>query len=88
MLNPLIMVIRLAVTWDVSPLAEERILMMDWATTRARSDGALFPPPPCSRWGLAKATVGSATVPSHLPIASEVDRLYRQLMEIHASDAT
>jgi hypothetical protein len=40
------------------PPTEERILMMDYAATRARSKGALRPP--CGRWGLAEATVARA----------------------------
>jgi hypothetical protein len=34
------------------------------------------PPPPCGQWGLVEATMARATVPSPLPTAGEVDRLY------------
>jgi hypothetical protein len=44
-----------------------------------RSD---FTPPPHSRWDRAKATTFSPP-----PTTDEVDRLYRQLMEIHAISA-
>jgi hypothetical protein len=45
-----------------------------------RSD--FTPPPPHSRWDRAKATTFSPP-----PTTDEVDRLYRQLMEIHAISA-
>jgi hypothetical protein len=64
---------------------EERILMMDYAATQARAEGALLPPR--GRWGLAEAATTKAMVFSPPPITSEVDRLYRQLTEIHTISA-
>jgi hypothetical protein len=61
--------------------AKERILMMDYATTQARAEGALIPP--CGRWGLAEDTMAKAVASSPPPTTDEVDRLYRQLMKIH-----
>jgi hypothetical protein len=58
--------------------------MMDYTATRAPSKGALLPH---GQWGIAEATVARATVHSPLPTVGEVDRLYRQLMEIHAIGA-
>jgi hypothetical protein len=39
------------------------------------------------RWGLAEATTAEAMGFSPLPTADVVDRLYRQLAEIHAINA-
>jgi hypothetical protein len=61
--------------------------MRNYATTRARSKGALLPPPG-GQWGLVEATVVRAMVSSPSPTADEVDRLYCQLTEIHAIGAT
>jgi hypothetical protein len=44
--------------------------------------------PLCGRWGLAEVTVAGTTVCSPPPTAGKVDRLYGQLMEIHAISAT
>jgi hypothetical protein len=60
--------------------------MMDYAATQARAEGALLPPR--GQWGLAKATVARSTAYSPPPTTNEVDKLYRQLTEIHATDAT
>jgi hypothetical protein len=65
-------------------LVEERISMMDYAATRAPSEGALLPP---NRWDLAEATVAMAMVSSPSLTADEVERLYRQLTKIHAINA-
>jgi hypothetical protein len=68
------------------PPAEERILVMDYTATQARSEVAL--PPPCGLGGLAEATVARAMVSSPPPTFNEVNSLYRQLTEIHTIDAT
>jgi hypothetical protein len=60
--------------------------MMDYATTQARAEGALLPPH--GRWGLADAVVAKAMASSPPPTTDEVDRLYRQLTEIHSINAT
>jgi hypothetical protein len=60
--------------------------MVDYAATRARSEGALLPP--YGQLGLAEATVARAMVSSPPPTTGEVDRLYHQLTEIHAISAT
>jgi hypothetical protein len=70
------------------PPTEERILMMDYASTRAKSEEALCTtPPPRGRWGLAEATMDGATVSSPPPTADDVDKLYREPTEIHAIGA-
>jgi hypothetical protein len=52
--------------------------MRNYATTRARSKGALLPTPtpPYGQWGLVEATVVRAMVSSPSPTTDEVDRLY------------
>jgi hypothetical protein len=70
------------------PPTEERILMMDYASTRAKSEEALrTTPPPRGRWGLAEATMDRATVSSPPPTADDVDKLYHEPTEIHAIGA-
>jgi hypothetical protein len=67
------------------PPSKESILMMDYATTRARSTRAL--PPPHRQGGLAEAIVARAMISSPPHTVDEVDRLYHQMTETHAIDA-
>jgi hypothetical protein len=62
------------------PLVEERIRMMDYATTQAWSEGVISTP--YRQWDLAEAIHFSP-----LPTVDEMDRLYRQLAEIHTIGA-
>jgi hypothetical protein len=56
--------------------------MMDYVPTRARSKGVVST---SSRgWGLAEATMTKALRVSPPPTADRVDKLYHQLVEIHA----
>jgi hypothetical protein len=55
---------------------------MDYAVTRARSEGVTFTP--CSQWDRAEATMAKATTFSPMPTTDEVDMLYCQLTKIHA----
>jgi hypothetical protein len=63
------------------PLVEERILVMNYATTQAQPKGVSSMPH--RRWGLAEATLAKAMSFSPPPTVDEVDKLYRQLEEIH-----
>jgi hypothetical protein len=56
--------------------------MIDYAPTQARSKGVISTPS-CG-WGQAEATVTRAPSASPLPTADGVDKLYCELMEIHA----
>jgi hypothetical protein len=68
--------------WHEPPLKEERILMIDYTPARGRSKGVISTP---SRgWGQADAIVAKALRASPPPAADGVDKLYRQVMEIHA----
>jgi hypothetical protein len=67
------------------PAMEERILMIDYALAQARSEGKVNAPH--HQGGLTKATKAKAVSISPPPTADEVDRLYRQLAEIHAISA-
>jgi hypothetical protein len=67
------------------PPAKKRILIIGYAATRARSEGAL--PPPRGQGSLAKATMARAMVSSPPLTTDEVDRLYHQLTEIHSIGA-
>jgi hypothetical protein len=60
---------------------KERILMMDYATTQAQSEGVISTP--CHRWDLVEAIHFSPP-----PTIDEMDRLYHQMVEIHAIGAT
>jgi hypothetical protein len=66
------------------PLVEERILMMDYATTQAQS-GVISTLR--HRRSLPEATMAKAMSFSPPPTADELDRLYRQLAKIHAIGA-
>jgi hypothetical protein len=67
------------------PLVEERILMMDYATTQAQSEGVISTLR--HRHSLAEAIMAKAMSFSPPPTADELDMLYRQLAEIHAIGA-
>jgi hypothetical protein len=60
--------------------------MIDYAPARARSKG-LISTPSCG-WGQVEATVAKAPSTSPLPTTDGVDKLYHQLVEIHAITAT
>jgi hypothetical protein len=59
--------------------------MIDYALDQARSEGKVNAPH--HQGGLTKATKAKAVSISPPPTADEVDRLYRQLAEIHAISA-
>jgi hypothetical protein len=59
--------------------------MVVYAPAHARSEGGVTTP--CHRGGLAEATVAKAMSFPPPPTTDEVDRLYRQLREIHAIGA-
>jgi hypothetical protein len=63
--------------------------MMDYAPDRAQSKGVISTPShPSCRWGQAEATVVKASSASPPPTTNRVDKLYRQLAEIHAIATT
>jgi hypothetical protein len=55
--------------------------MMDYTINRGQPEGVIFTP--CCRWGLAMAIGFSPS-----PTTDEVNRLYCQLVGIHAIGAT
>jgi hypothetical protein len=64
------------------PLPEgERILMMDYVPSRARSKGVVSTP--SHGWGQAEAAAAKALSVSP-PTIDGVDKMYHQLAEIHA----
>jgi hypothetical protein len=69
-------------SWHEPVLKAKRILLVDFAATQARTKGAA---PSANREG-APTEAATAKPPnaSPPPTANGVDRLYRQLMEIHA----
>jgi hypothetical protein len=71
--------------WHEPPLKEDKILMIDYAPTQARSKGVISTPS-CG-WGQVEVVVAKAPSASPLSTADRVDKLYRQLAEIHATTA-
>jgi hypothetical protein len=57
--------------------------MIDYAPTQARSKGVISTPS-CG-WGQVEVVVAKAPSASPLPTTDRVDKLYRQLAEIHAT---
>jgi hypothetical protein len=71
-----------AVLWHEPPLREERILMMDYAHVQAWGKGEALPT--SHEGSLAMAATTKALSASPPPTINGVDRLYHQLVEIHA----
>jgi hypothetical protein len=72
--------------WYEPSLEEERILMMDYVSTPSRAKG-VDPPPPllmsCEE-GHTEATAARPPKASSPPTIDGVDKMYRQLVKIHA----
>jgi hypothetical protein len=69
-----------AVPWHEPPLREERIQMIDYAPVQAQGKGDA---PTINRKGGGQETA-KALNKSPLPTVDGVDKLYHQLVEIHA----
>jgi hypothetical protein len=67
-------------------LGKERILMMDYVSTPARAKG-VTPLANCEK-GHTKAATARPSKASPPPIADKVDKMYHQLVEIHAISTT